>query len=175
VGQEIWKKIKSLGTSIFSTLKGAGQKIKETSILGEFQREHDSFLKSKGKSGDSALAPWVGHAKEDALKEEILSLSSDRRNFVRCPPPGITFSWDWEEYSPVAKAILKDDPNLEAMRYQLVPKVITEENFWRNYFYRVQLLKESMDDTKPKARRGSSSEEDDGGADDADLEKELNE
>lgn len=45
---------------------------------------------------------------------------------------------------PVAKAILKEDPNLEKMRYELVPKVISEENFWRNYFYRVMLLKESL-------------------------------
>lgn len=45
---------------------------------------------------------------------------------------------------PVAKAILKEDPNLEKMRYELVPKMVSEENFWRNYFYRVMLLKGSL-------------------------------
>ncbi len=44
-------------------------------ILGEFQREHDSFLKSKGGKAE-AIAPWIGHPKEEALKEEIISLSS---------------------------------------------------------------------------------------------------
>ncbi|CAG7838229.1 unnamed protein product [Allacma fusca] len=167
-------KVKNLGSFLFSSIKGAGQKIKETSILGEFQREHDSFLKSKSKQSDNALAPWVGHPKEDELKDEIMSLSNDRRNFVRSPPQGVNFAWDWNDAAPIAKAMLKDDPKLETMRYQLVPKVITEENFWRNYFYRVQLLKESMDDSIPKKRRGSSSEED-GDGEDADLEKELNE
>lgn len=47
----------------------------------------------------------------------------DRRNFVRSPPAGVAFEWDWEVMAPIAKAILKDDPNLEKMRYELVPKV----------------------------------------------------
>lgn len=165
------EKVKNLGNLLFSTIKGAGQKIKETSILGEFQREHDSFLKSKGGKTE-AVPPWIGSPKEDALKEEILSLSNDRRNFVRSPPSGVSFTWDWEEMAPVARAVLKEDPNLESMRYQLVPKVITEENFWRNYFYRVSLLKESMSD-EPKTRIGGR-ESLDSDNDDA-LEKELNE
>lgn len=137
-------KVKSLGMSLFTSIKGAGQKIKDTNILSEFQKEHESFLKSRGSKSEGAVAPWVGHPKEEALKEEILSLSTDRRNFVRSPPSGVSFEWDWEVMSPIAKAILKDDPNLEKMRYDLVPKVVSEENFWRNYFYRVTLLKESM-------------------------------
>jgi len=117
------------------------------------------------------LAPWVGHPKEEALKEEVLSLSTDRRNFVRSPPTGVVFQWDYEEMAPIAKAILKDDPNLEDMRYQLVPKVISEENFWRNYFYRVSLLKESMSDDEPKKKRDSIDTDEE----DAALEQELNE
>ncbi|CAL8108853.1 unnamed protein product [Orchesella dallaii] len=163
-------KVKSLGMSLFSSIKGAGQKIKDTNILSEFQKEHDSFLKSRGSKGDAALAPWVGHPKEDALKEEILSLSTDRRNFVRSPPSGVSFEWDWEQMAPIAKAILKDDPNLEKMRYDLVPKVVSEENFWRNYFYRVTLLKESMsEDESGKKKRDSID------TDEEDIEKELNE
>ncbi|ODM95365.1 Synapse-associated protein of 47 kDa [Orchesella cincta] len=163
-------KVKSLGMSLFSSIKGAGQKIKDTNILSEFQKEHDSFLKSRGSKGDSALAPWVGHPKEDALKEEILSLSTDRRNFVRSPPSGVAFEWDWEVMAPIAKAILKDDPNLDKMRYELVPKVVSEENFWRNYFYRVTLLKESMsEDESGKKKRDSID------TDEEEIEKELNE
>jgi len=44
-------------------------------ILAEFQKEHDSFLKARGVKGEG-VAPWVGHPKEEALKEEILSLST---------------------------------------------------------------------------------------------------
>merc|ERR1712079_970800 len=33
----------------------------------------------------------------------------------------------------------------EKMRYELVPKQVKEEEFWRNYFYRVNLIKQSFD------------------------------
>jgi hypothetical protein len=49
-------------------------------ILSEFQKEHDSFLKSKGGKNE-AIAPWIGHPKEEALKEEIFSLSSVSKNW----------------------------------------------------------------------------------------------
>lgn len=45
-------------------------------------------------------------------------------------------------YSSTAMATLKEDPNLERMRFYLVPKEVEELVFWRNYFYRVSLLKQ---------------------------------
>ena len=30
-------------------------------------------------------------------------------------------------------------------RYELVPKQVKEDEFWRNYFYRVNLIKQSFD------------------------------
>jgi len=48
-------------------------------------------------------------------------------------------------------------------------QVITEENFWRNYFYRVSLLKDSMSDDEPKSRPSAQVADDDA------LERELNE
>lgn len=56
----------------------------------------------------------------------MLLVIQDRRNFVRSPPAGVAFEWEWEVMAPIAKAILKDDPNLEKMRYELVPKVSME-------------------------------------------------
>jgi len=44
---------------------------------------------------------------------------------------------------PVALATLEVDENLKQMRFDLVPKQINEESFWRNYFYRVSLIKQS--------------------------------
>lgn len=40
---------------------------------------------------------------------------------------------------------MNEDPALEKMRFELVPKIITEENFWRNYFYRVSLICQAED------------------------------
>jgi hypothetical protein len=46
------------------------------SILGEFNKEQEAFIKDQsGKGGDVGLCPWVGHQNEDKIKEEIVSLS----------------------------------------------------------------------------------------------------
>ncbi|XP_050679507.1 synapse-associated protein of 47 kDa isoform X3 [Leptidea sinapis] len=142
---------KSLGNFLYSAVNKAGAKVseasakikktvEENSILGEFNREQDAFIKGQEKGGGAAQPPWIGAPNEPALKEECLSLSTDRRNFVRAPPAGVEFDFDYDKMYPVAVAIMGEDPNLEKMRFDLVPKVITEENFWRNYFYRVSLI-----------------------------------
>ncbi|XP_063636016.1 synapse-associated protein of 47 kDa isoform X2 [Cydia splendana] len=142
---------KSLGNFLYSAVNKAGAKVseasakikktvEENSILGEFNKEQDAFIKGQAGAGAAAVAPWVGAPNEAALKEECLSLSTDRRNFVRAPPAGVEFEFDYDKMYPVATAIMAEDPNLEKMRFDLVPKVITEENFWRNYFYRLSLI-----------------------------------
>ncbi|CAL4088698.1 unnamed protein product [Meganyctiphanes norvegica] len=132
-----------------ATVKDASAKIKETveknTLLAEFNKEQEAFISAKGGKAGEAVAPWVGYPEEEALKEEILALSTDRRNFVRAPPTGVCFEFELEAFLPVAQATLEADPNLEKMRFELVPKVINEETFWRNYFYRVGLIRQSTE------------------------------
>lgn len=45
------------------------------------------------------------------------------RHFVRAPPPGVDFPFDYEASYKVAVATLAEDPNLRKMRFDLVPKV----------------------------------------------------
>ncbi|KAL1378366.1 hypothetical protein pipiens_000552 [Culex pipiens pipiens] len=90
-----------------------------------------------------------------------MSLSADRRNFVRAPPAGVEFEFDYDASYPTALAIMNEDKELEKMRFELVPKIITEESFWRNYFYRVSLICQAGDlgtlgDTNEFVRRGAS-------------------
>ncbi|CAB3233018.1 unnamed protein product [Arctia plantaginis] len=127
------------------------------SILGEFNREQDAFIKGQeGRGNAAAVAPWIGAPNEAALKEECLSLSTDRRNFVRAPPAGVEFDFDYDKMYPVAVAIMTEDPNLEKMRFDLVPKVITEENFWRNYFYRLSLICQANEADAAASRQTSA-------------------
>ncbi|KAK3866836.1 hypothetical protein Pcinc_027655, partial [Petrolisthes cinctipes] len=142
-------------------------------LLSEFNKEQEAFIKARGGKGGEALAPWVGYPDEDSLKEEILALSTDQRNFVRSPPTGVSFEFDLEAFLPVAQATLAADPNLEKMRFTLVPKKINEETFWRNYFYRVGLIRQSTElssleregaDATPKTAsdaKGTKGKEDD--------------
>ncbi|KAG5681277.1 hypothetical protein PVAND_010728 [Polypedilum vanderplanki] len=141
---------KSFGSFLSGVVNKAGDKIKETvkhnPILGDFNKEQEAFIKDQsGKNTDAGVCPWIGHKNEDKIKEEILSLSSDRRNFVRAPPAGSDFEFNYDISYPTALALMAEDSALEKMRFDLVPKIITEENFWRNYFYRVSLIIQAGD------------------------------
>jgi len=46
-------------------------------------------------------------------------------------------------YFQSAMAALNADPNLNRMRFELVPAQVQEPTFWRNYFYRVSLIKQT--------------------------------
>jgi len=120
-------------------------KVGTVGMIGEFNKQQEDFIKNKGPGLESGLAPWVGSCDEEAMKAKILSLSSDNRNFLRAPPSGVTFEFDYNSVSATALALLAEDPQLEKMRYELVPKSVKEDEFWRNYFYRVNLIKQSVD------------------------------
>ncbi|XP_054082211.1 synapse-associated protein of 47 kDa isoform X5 [Zeugodacus cucurbitae] len=143
VTTKVTQQAKHFGSFLSSAINKAGAKIKETvkenPILESFNKEQEAFIKSQGGS-DSGMAPWIGHTNEAKIKEEILGLSQDRRNFVRAPPAGVDFDFNYDTAYPTAIAIMAEDKALETMRFELVPKIITEENFWRNYFYRVSLI-----------------------------------
>ena len=128
-----------------------------TSIIGEFNKQQDDFIKNKGPDMENGLPPWIGYQDEEAMKAKILALSQDKRNFVRAPPAGVTFEFDYASVSATALALIQEDPQLDAMRYELVPKRVKEHEFWRNYFYRVNLIKQSFDLKDLEQQQTSSS------------------
>ncbi|GBM70629.1 Synapse-associated protein 1 [Araneus ventricosus] len=130
--------------TLTETAKQLKTTVEENSILGDFNKEQEAFVTSKNSgSKDEAPPPWAGTEDEENVKQQILSLSADKRNFLRNPPTGVMFDFNFDSMYPVAESMLKEDPALEKMRFEIVPKLINEENFWRNYFYRVQLVKNS--------------------------------
>jgi BSD domain len=106
-----------------------------------------SHFSLKFVQGDKEVpvAPWSGYQNEEDLKEKILALSADSRNFLRAPPGGVNFDLETSGVAAHALVLLKEDPRLERMRYELVPKKVKEDEFWRNYFYRVGLVKQSFE------------------------------
>ena len=89
-----------------------------TNMLSEFTKEQESFIKSKNAShSELGIAPWVGYHDEDELKVKILALSEDKRTFVRAPPSGVTFEFEYSSVSSTALALLQEDPRLQKMRW----------------------------------------------------------
>lgn len=161
---------KEWGSYLFTVGKQATEKVTEKAkeisktvedktFLGDFSKEQDKFVteqKEKDKKTEAAVPPWVGYNEEEAMKSQILALSQDKRNFLRNPPAGIQFQFEFDAVFPVAMATLHEDPNLQKMRFELVPKQIKEDMFWRNYFYRVSLIKQSTQLTSLAQQTGSS-------------------
>ncbi len=85
--------------------KKVSKTVKSTAIL--FELGHDQ---------ENGNAPWVGYQDEAGMKEKILSLSEDKRTFIRAPPSGVTFEFEYATVAPVALAILAEDPKLDKMR-----------------------------------------------------------
>ena len=134
----------NVATNTASKLKATATVHIDKTIIGDFNRENEKFRQEKeARRIDDGVPPWVGYHEESSMKRQILALSLDERNFLRNPPSGVDFVFDIGQKMPIAMATLKEDGNLEKMRFQLVPKKITEEMFWRNYFYRVSLVKQS--------------------------------
>lgn len=115
-------------------------------LIGDFQREQLKFISEKKDGAAVALPPWSGYENEDVLRDQIMALSSDPRNFKRDPPAGqAAYKFDYHKESGIAAVMLQEDPNLSKMRFELVPKDMSEERFWRNYFYRVYLMKQTYE------------------------------
>ncbi|KRY22273.1 Uncharacterized protein T12_9087, partial [Trichinella patagoniensis] len=106
------------------------------------KRKAESFvMRSQENTNSVAVSFWDGLENEFLVKKQIMSLSLDEEAFLRAPPIGTEFSFDFDSYVSQAEAALKADPNLENIRFRLVPRKIKEEDFWRNYFYRVHLVR----------------------------------
>uniref|UniRef100_K1RLC3 Synapse-associated protein 1 n=1 Tax=Magallana gigas TaxID=29159 RepID=K1RLC3_MAGGI len=145
-GSYLYSFSKTAGKTVVEKAKQISKEVEDKTFLGDFSKEQEKFVtekKEKSKQAEAAVPPWVGYNEEESMKAQILALSQDKRNFLRNPPAGVQFQFDFESMFPVAMATLQEDENLNKMRFELVPKQIKEEAFWRNYFYRVSLIKQS--------------------------------
>ena len=46
----------------------------------------------------------------------------DKRNFLRNPPAGVQFHFDYEAIFPIAMVMLEEDQDLKELRFKIVPK-----------------------------------------------------
>ncbi|XP_037304737.2 synapse-associated protein 1 [Pungitius pungitius] len=162
---------KKISESVVETAQNIKKTVEEGKIdgiidktfLGDFQKEQQKFVQEKkAKKSDAAVPPWVGYNEEETIMQQILALSADKRNFLRDPPAGVQFHFDMEQMYPLAAVMLEEDQLLNRMRFDLVPKHVKEEVFWRNYFYRVSLVKQSAQLTALAAQQHQKDGEDRG-------------
>lgn len=180
---ELLHQAKGLGNYLFNFASAATKKITESvaetaqtikksveegkiddiidkTIIGDFQKEQKKFVEEQHtKKSEAAVPPWVDSHDEETIQQQILALSADKRNFLRDPPAGVQFNFDFDQMYPVALVMLQEDELLNKMRFALVPKLVKEEVFWRNYFYRISLIKQSAQLTALAAQQQASGKE----------------
>ncbi|XP_011850940.1 PREDICTED: synapse-associated protein 1 [Mandrillus leucophaeus] len=125
----------------------------------EFFKSNAYVHTTHNKKSEAAVPPWVDTNDEETIQQQILALSADKRNFLRDPPAGVQFNFDFDQMYPVALVMLQEDELLSKMRFALVPKLVKEEVFWRNYFYRVSLIKQSAQLTALAAQQQAAGKE----------------
>ncbi|XP_042536368.1 synapse-associated protein 1 [Dipodomys spectabilis] len=184
--QELLQQAKGLGNYLFNFASAATKKITESvaetaqtikksveegkiddiidkTIIGDFQKEQKKFVEEQHtKKSEAAVPPWVDTNDEETIQQQILALSADKRNFLRDPPAGVQFNFEFDQMYPTALVMLQEDELLSKMRFALVPKLVKEEVFWRNYFYRVSLIKQSAQLTALAAQQQASGKEEKG-------------
>ncbi|NWV94589.1 SYAP1 protein, partial [Machaerirhynchus nigripectus] len=150
-----------------SVEEGKIDSIIDKTIIGDFQKEQKKFVQEQQtKKSEAAVPPWVDSNEEETIQQQILALSADKRNFLRDPPAGVQFHFDFDQMYPVALVMLQEDELLNRMRFDLVPKHVKEEVFWRNYFYRVSLIKQSAQLTALAAQQQAVGKEESKGKED---------
>lgn len=160
IGSFLFSMANKAGQTVSQTAKQVKQAVESTSILTDFTREQQEFIREHGGSMQAGDLPWADcsdEARAAEIRDQILTLSQDKRNFVRNPPNEANFEFDTQNCYPIALTMLREDPNLSKMRFELVPKLVNEDTFWRNYFYRVSLLKQMTNHGEDIRRDGWSS------------------
>ncbi|EGT54382.1 hypothetical protein CAEBREN_22635 [Caenorhabditis brenneri] len=139
-------------SKLFEYAKDAGKKLGEVknavienTMLGDLNKEQGEFEKQLQEEQEKLKnidLPWQGLPDEVLAKKQMLSLSTDTRNFLR--DSAANSEYTFEQQQAMAALLLKEDPNLANVRFQLVPKQVKENQFWQNYFYRIGLIRQSM-------------------------------
>ena len=91
--------------------------------------------------------PWEECPVEEArqLTKDVYALGVDEEALLRQKEElEYEFDFDIDHYIILAQIMLKLDLNLKKIRHELVPEMITEEDFWRNYFYKIELRKKEL-------------------------------
>jgi len=131
------------GTDLMTSLWGGLSAVAEgfQSQL-EYQQKalDDEMAKGKGVTLDGGVLPWDDC--EPDVAAQIFALSEDERPFLQPAPAESKFHFNLEDHAAISVAVCEADPRLAELRYKIVPDRVSDKHFWKNYFFRVKLIKE---------------------------------
>ena len=133
VAENVKASAEELAENVKSTAEGVVQSAQEKTVA-----ENDA------SSPNAFVYPWEPRTRfSTEIRERVLRLPEETNTFLVPPPEEVEFSFDFDTNADAAIRMLEADPKLEKKRFELVPRQLDENTFWRNYFYRVELIKRS--------------------------------
>jgi len=76
------------------------------------------------------------------LRQRTFALAGERELLLAPPPPPEVFAFNLDEWTPIARLALREDSVLDRVRFQLVPALVSDTQFWCNYFYHALRIRE---------------------------------
>eukprot|EP00954_Amorphochlora_amoebiformis_P028962 1392465-Amorphochlora_amoeboformis.AAC.2 len=165
------RKVVTMFSSFFESVKTGIQTIAENHLkeFGAEVKRNDALKREKKLQEDlrkKVIPPWAAIIESKAIieadvKAKILEISKvlvlyvselgrkltytqqTQANFFFDPPT--KFECDLVAALPYIQGALTQDPELNKARYQLVPKRLKEEEFFRAYFYHVSIIREKLE------------------------------
>jgi|688.fasta_scaffold989279_2 hypothetical protein len=100
--------------------------------------------------------PWENIGSPEVareVKKSVFSLGYDSDLMSReADELDYEFRFDWKVYGYQAVMMIKIDQNLKNLRERITPDLVSEEDFWRNYFFEVEKI--LQDNNQPSRLRG---------------------
>ena len=91
--------------------------------------------------------PWASLEKEEEknnLKKECKRIAKKDELLCKLKPHlEFSFNFELDKYIFLATVMAKFDERLNESLLRLVPDDVTEEEFWRNFFYHIELWKKN--------------------------------
>ena len=92
--------------------------------------------------------PWEDLEREEdkkALQKYCIQLAKKEDLLLKLEPQlAYNFDFDLENYVFLAHVLTKMDPELGETQLRLVPDEVSDTEFWRNFFYHVELWRKEQ-------------------------------
>jgi hypothetical protein len=141
---------------MFAAAKNKIDSVVPESVMQSVSRFNEAFADPDKEDLDGAQPPWVCNSESGKLyakeiQERALQLTegeyADVKDVFLTPPPADKkFQFDFSLVSTKAQAMaaIRVDPNLDKIRFLMVPTTVPEDEFWRSYFWKCHQIKSSF-------------------------------
>jgi hypothetical protein len=131
---------------VSESAESVAESLKETATRThkEFLQEHDRYMVEQEDRPVLDQLPWEQFEPQVAksVQERVLALSESDRCFLTPVPGGSDFFFDYEEHTVVILKLLDIDPRIGKIRFKIVPRLVKEDVFWKNYFFQISKIVE---------------------------------